>query len=361
MSALDRSFIRAFHRPAAAEKAAPAEMATAAAPRPTGERPTASPAVPLSRALADLDHASAAPQGVAASSVSTSLGALLDEALQPALTQAAAPIEALAATVKTITTTLPKSIASALPGAANASSTSVQPAPPPAQNVTTGSAAGAGAWRPLLQVDRLVWPSIFHRLETSAQPAVEQMADGLQTIADTGRRVIGLASCATGEGVTTLLSVAARKLLSRGKKVVLVDGHWANPQLAKCLGLLPQVGWEDALTGGLPLEEVVIESIADGLAVLPVCASPQAMIATVAIVAGLEILAREFDFVLVDLGSLENGTDDKQARHVTAATDAVVLVHNVRATPPNRVAEARQRLAASNVRYAGTIQNFVAG
>ena len=41
--------------------------------------------------------------------------------------------------------------------------------------------------------------------------------------------------------------------------------------------------------------------------------------------------------------------------------DAVILVQNVRVTTPNRMAEVRQRLAASNLRYAGTIQNFVAG
>ena len=46
---------------------------------------------------------------------------------------------------------------------------------------------------------------------------------------------------------------------------------------------------------------------------------------------------------------------------VAARMDAVVLVQNVRVTTPNRLAEVRQRLAASNLRYAGTIQNFVAG
>ncbi len=41
--------------------------------------------------------------------------------------------------------------------------------------------------------------------------------------------------------------------------------------------------------------------------------------------------------------------------------DAVVLVQNVRVTTPNQLADVREHLAASNLRYAGTIQNFVAG
>ena len=39
----------------------------------------------------------------------------------------------------------------------------------------------------------------------------------------------------------------------------------------------------------------------------------------------------------------------------------MVLVQNIRLTTPNRLAEARQRLAESNVPFAGTIENFVAG
>ena len=96
------------------------------------------------------------------------------------------------------------------------------------------------------------------------------MTEGLLSICASGCKVLGLASCASGEGVTTLLLAAARKLLDQGRKVVLVDANWSNPQLAQSLGLLPQLGWEETLCGGLPLEEVVIESLADGLAVLPV-------------------------------------------------------------------------------------------
>ncbi len=229
------------------------------------------------------------------------------------------------------------------------------------------------AWSPLLQVDRVVWPSIHGRLQGAALAAIAQMADGLQAIGDSSRKIIGLASAARGEGVTTLLSAAARNLLERGRTVAVVDGHWDNPQLARCLGLLPQIGWEESLSGGLPLEEIVIESLADGLAVLPVREPPAGVVPRTAIAAGLETLARKYDFVLVDLGSLEDMADEGGAPakqgpadiaslpFVIRHCDAVVLVQNVRVTPPHRLAEVRKRLAAANMPYAGTIQNFVAG
>jgi Mrp family chromosome partitioning ATPase len=222
------------------------------------------------------------------------------------------------------------------------------------------------AWRPLLQVDRVIWPTIHGRLQTTA--AIQEMADGLLSICASGSKVLGLTSCAPGEGVTTILLAAARKLLSQGRKVALVDANWGNPQLAQSLGLLPQIGWEETLCGGLPLEEVVIESLADGLAVLPVREPSASEITEAQIAASLDILAREFDVVLVDLGPLaqvEEGDspahEGASAHRAAARMDAVILVQNVRLTTPSRLAAARGRLAASNLRCAGTIQNFVAG
>ena len=232
----------------------------------------------------------------------------------------------------------------------------------PAHTAKLSQEPGKTAWRPMLQVDRVVWPSIQVRLQNTAPTAIQQMTEGLLSLCASGAKVLGLASCASGEGVTTLLSAAARKLLSQGRKVALVDANWNNPQLAQSLGLLPQIGWEDTLCGGLPLEEVVIESLADGLAVLPVRGPSASTIAPGQIAASFDILAREFDVVLVDLGPLAQVEDEDTLSHgVAGRMDAVVLVQNVRVTTPNRMAEVRQHLAASNLRYAGTIQNFVAG
>ena len=317
-------------------------------------RVVAGRAVPLSRALADLNVAREEPRGAIlredatatgasfeAFPISTSIGSMLDEAcMQPR---------------------------KALPPRKLRQPEQLSYAPPPSQNVTTGSAAVANGWHPLLQVDRVVWPAIHNRLQSSAQASIEQMTDGLQAIGDSGRRIIGLASCASGEGVTTLLSVAARKLLSRGRKVALVDGNWSNPQLAKCLGLLPQMGWEDLrFRAAFPWKKWSSNRFADGLADLAgprIAGEPPS--AKTAIAVGLEILAREFDFnVLVDLGPFERIAEDATtpASNVSARMDAVVLVQNVRVTPPHRLGRCRnEQLAASNLRYAGTIQNFVAG
>ncbi len=105
----------------------------------------------------------------------------------------------------------------------------------------------------------------------------------------------------------------------------------------------------------------MIESPADGLAVLPVRGPSASAIAQGQIAASFDILAREFDVVLVDLGPLPVEDEGTPWTDVAARMDAVILVQNVRVTTPNQTAAVRQRLATSNLCYAGTIQNFVAG
>ena len=250
----------------------------------------------------------------------------------------------------------------------SAETTAVSSAPVPSQPGTHRGdfrgVPGRTPWRPLLQVDRVVWPSIHNRLQTTAPAAIQQMTDGLLSICASGSKVLGLASCASGEGVTTLLLAAARKLPSQGRKVVLVDANWSNPQLAQSLGLLPQIGWEETLCGGLPLEEVVIESLADGLAVLPVREPSASSIAQGANRGQLRHSRpgiRRRPGRSRSAGRKSRTADRRFRGEVAARMDAVVLVQNVRVTTPNRLAEVRQRLAASNLRHAGTIQNFVAG
>jgi Mrp family chromosome partitioning ATPase len=296
--------------------------------------------------LREVDHArTATPQTT--SPVEPSAAALLDEAFQVKQVAIGSPS--------------PTEIDNTTPASPEASTASdAAPTTPPAHTVTVAPAPGETAWRPLLQVDRVVWRGIHDRLQTTATAAIDQITDRLLSLCASGSNILGMASCASGEGVTTMVLAVAQKLVSQGRKIVLVDANWSNPQLAQTLRLLPRYGWEDALCGGLPLEEIVIESLADGLAVLPARKRPARAIAQAQVAASLDILAREFDVVLVDLGPLvQVENEDSSSHNVVARMDAVILVQNVRVTTPDRLAEVCRRLVASNLRLSGTIQNAV--
>jgi Mrp family chromosome partitioning ATPase len=250
-------------------------------------------------------------------------------------------------------------------------SKTVNPSVPKAEDspVATSPATTQTAppeWHPMLQVDRVVWPSACARLQGTAAEALDQWVTALQAMQITGQKAISMASCTDGEGVSTLLLAAARKLSSAGVRVALVDGNMARPTLASSIGLLPQVGWENAMSGELPLEDAVIESELDHVAVLPTIHAP-AEISTATIASHMATLSKYFDFVLVDLGALYIGEDlegdpwNEAAAGIAATTAGTILVQNVRKTTPNRIADAQRQLEQAGVTLLGMIQNFVVG
>ncbi len=210
-------------------------------------------------------------------------------------------------------------------------------------------------FRPAFQVEQFAWSAGATRLGRAAGIQLDRLADGLAEGLAEGRRVAALAGCRRGEGCTTLLLCAARRLAERGLKVIMVDADFDTPALGRRLGLLPEAGWEDVLAGRLPVGEAVIESHADGLAVLPLRGSLAADAGALPTAQTFATLRKHFDLVLVDLGQL-----DPVAQSVARqGIDAVVLVRNVRLTPSEEVAGIGERLAASGIWEAGVAENFV--
>jgi Mrp family chromosome partitioning ATPase len=268
-------------------------------------------------------------------------------------------------------------LAGPLDAAATLSATEPAAAPPPAApEPAAPPAAPAAAWRPRLQVDSLVWPNTANRLQVEVVAAMDRFVEGLTSILRSGRKVLGFGSSTHGEGVTTLLLAAARRLAAQDLRVALVDANPAKPGLAQSLGVLPQVGWEESLSGRLPLEEVAIESITDRLTLVPLreeekdqCNSTQRPATDVPrVAADLAVLAQNYDAVLLDLGPLETEAAAEAQmgtvpffQVVCQCLDAFILVHSVRATTPDRIEQLEEKLAAAGIACAVTVQNFVAG
>ncbi|MBN2024474.1 MAG: hypothetical protein JW809_16965 [Pirellulales bacterium] len=232
--------------------------------------------------------------------------------------------------------------------------------PPAPEAPSPPAVAPEEPFRPMLQVDSYAWPAVCTRLTPAAAAQIDQLALGLIG-APQRPRVIGAVGSGRGAGCTTLLLGAARRLAARGLQVVLVDGDWDNPQLARRLGLVPEYGWEEALSGRLPVAEALIESVEDQLALLPWCRRTVASAEPVAVVglsdAGtiLDVLADHFDLVLVDLGALETGNEPAS---MDGRLDAAVLVHNVRLGRVEQLERSRRRLAAAGIRVLGVVENF---
>lgn len=237
-----------------------------------------------------------------------------------------------------------------------------QATPPEAPEMPSTTAGDR--FQPAYQVDQFAWSPTAGKLSLSAGIQLDRLADGLAAGLPEGRNVIGLGACGQGEGCTTLLLCAARRLAQHGLNVLLVDADFDHPCLARRLGLMPEAGWEDALAGRVPLTEAIVESIQDRLSILPTrslsAEQDYSTGTTVDPAASLALLRKHYDLILVDLGELNAGLPAGQPLETAAGwLDAVVLVHNVRSTPQAELMQTRTRLQMAGIAEAGIAENFV--
>jgi Mrp family chromosome partitioning ATPase len=208
-------------------------------------------------------------------------------------------------------------------------------------------------FKPALEVDRFGWSPICERLVRDYSDCLDSLVQTLMAADDAGRSIIGIAGAIRGVGCTTLAACAARLLVAAGKTIALVDGHFMAPGLARQLGLTVQTGWEDVLSGGAPLGEAVIHSLADQLVVLPlvsggVAAAEKLDSIHASVTAG--VLRYHYDIVLVDLGAITDAAQGAIARRIArqCRLDGVVIVSEAdsMAAQPAHLMQSAPELAA---------------
>lgn len=221
-------------------------------------------------------------------------------------------------------------------------------------------------FKPGWQVDHFTWPKVCRRLIARAAEELDRLADALLAANAQEHKVLVIGGYRRGEGATTLLLCAARRLAERGIKPVLVDADLRRPRLAKRLCLQPQFGWDETSdAAGKSLDQAIVESTANNVALLPVREPPSESgrpVGDPSRLSGcLEALRNHYDMVLVDLGPLEDVGlgDPARAQDIAQMIDAVVLVHNDRITSQDRLTALAERLATAGITTAGIVENFV--
>lgn len=200
---------------------------------------------------------------------------------------------------------------------------------PLSEFVTPPAAAGA-EFRPALEVDAYRYSPVVARL-CDHPAAWQKLLPVFDALAEDGRTVIGVAGAEVGSGTSTVAACLARLVARAEKKVALVDGDFVTAGLARELGLAVELGWEDVLAGRVPLAEAAVQSLADGIALLPLAAGGVPASEKIdgvhgSVTAG--VLRYHHDFVIVDLGSAGDAVQSGIARRVArqCGIDAVLLV-----------------------------------
>jgi capsular exopolysaccharide synthesis family protein len=151
-------------------------------------------------------------------------------------------------------------------------------------------------------------------------------------------RAIAVTSALPGEGKTTAaLNLAYVSALGVGRRVLLVDGDLRRPKLHGALGLRPEWGLAEVLTGQAALHQAVMKVDGTTLEVLPVRgmpANPSELLASESMRTLVGELTQTYDQVVFDTPPTLALPD---AKILSELVDGVVLVVRAEATPVDDV------------------------
>lgn len=247
-------------------------------------------------------------------------------------------------------------------------SPSLEPCVQPSVERTPVREVVSREFKPAWQVDQFTWPRLCRRLISCAADELDHLADAIVAVNNQGEKVLAIGGCHRGEGATTMLLCAARRLAERGIRLAMVDADLTRPRLAKRLGLQPQLGWNETNDEeGRRIDEAMIEATGNNLALLPArdpaddpdrpAGDPTRLPVC------LKALRDRYDLVLVDLGPMEDAGLARGAwsRVTGNMVDGVVLVHNRRITSDEDEVAFEGELAVAGIAVAGIVENFVIG
>ena len=155
-------------------------------------------------------------------------------------------------------------------------------------------------------------------------------------------RTLAITSALAGEGKTTAaINLAIVTEMSLDRRVLLVDCDLRKPKIHRALGIRPEAGLAEVLSGEVPLEKAIVrvEGPFEGgaLDVLPVRqtpSNPSELLASAKFKTLVEELSRRYPLVILDTPATLALPD---AKTVSELADGIVMVVRADATPQEDV------------------------
>jgi Mrp family chromosome partitioning ATPase len=171
-------------------------------------------------------------------------------------------------------------------------------------------------------------------------------------------RTLGLTSCSSGEGVSTVAASLAAEAAGIGREpVLLVDANVARPAAHKLLGVKAAPGLAEALRKGQSLPDFLQRCPVPGLSVLAAGqgdADPASVYRAPGLADLVDWLKKEFALVVFDLPAA--APPNPAADRVAGFLDGVVLVVEAERTLVETVRQAKERLEGQT-RLLGVVLN----
>ncbi len=180
----------------------------------------------------------------------------------------------------------------------------------------------------------------------------ERMSDAVKS----GLQSVLITSSQSGEGRSSVAIGIAMAAAASGIRVALVDADTQSPTLADDLRLELQYGWVDTIRGGLPIKEIAVHAVEDGVTLIPLMTPIGQTAATAFEVKQLiEALKNKFDLLVVDGPSSESSA----LIQIATTVDSAVLVRDVTKTDVSTISELSSQLLDAGIQGVGVVDNFV--
>ena len=169
-----------------------------------------------------------------------------------------------------------------------------------------------------------------------------------------GLQSIMVTSTESGEGRSSVAIGMALAAASTGMKVALVDADVQNPTLVDDLRLDVEFGWIESIRSGLPLSEVAIHAIEDGVTLIPLLAASDNEAGPAETIQLIERLQSHFDMVIID----GPPSDSLPLYRVAPVVDSALVVRDVTRVSADAINAFALRLRDAGVKGVGVVENF---
>lgn len=229
------------------------------------------------------------------------------------------------------------------------------------QNVQSAPLPLPVAFAPSWEVDEFFWPEVIRKLEEANASAFSQIGKHLQLANRDGLKVMAITSGERGVGRSTVAMHMARCAAATGLQVAVVDADTYSPSLIDQLRLDIEHGWQDCLFENVPLEEVAVRSIADGITFFPLTSviSQQQVHANLHRMAKLiKRISTAFDMVFIDANRLNLEQRDMVGVSNETIIDAAIVVVDTELSIKEKVDTAVSILQTMGISSIGLVENF---
>lgn len=171
-------------------------------------------------------------------------------------------------------------------------------------------------------------------------------------------KTIVITSATANEGKSTTISNLGVVMAQAGQKVVIMDCDFRNPTQHKIFAL-PNKGLSNCIAMNKSVMEIIQHTDMEGLDVLtsgPVAPNPSEILSSKRMDEVLEVLGREYDYVLIDTPPILPVTD---AAVMAAKVDGVIMLTAWERISPEVAREAKNRLMQAGANIIGAILNRV--